>query len=651
MTALLPRPALAVGAVGVCVALPSLRGPFLLDDLAGIARNDALQSQELWEVFASPGPYEYLPVRDAVLVLEVLAFGQAPLGYHAVSIGLYGLVCALTWLAVRGVWTVLGGSDSRDVATWAALGFAVHPAHAEAFGWVSSQKDLLAACFGLGSLAALCAHPPRRALSVGLLAAAALSKASAVVLGPAALLLGVATRRPWLGAPHLVVAAGAGAVAVGAGRALDVQVGAWGVDPVLSVRILGALAAVSVGVLPPSLVRDLEGPALGAVALGSGIAVAAAGVAAYLWRAPRAAVGVALFALCCGPYLQLVPFRTWSLASDRFALLGSLVVTTACSVALLRVRAGPVPMGALAVLGAALTTHQASLWAAPERLFAQTARRSPTSARAVSLHLGAGGLTAGGDARALVSRVADPDARAILDRWIDAHSGAPLDPRTFPPGAEVPPGLSMLLGAAHEAAGRGAEAACAYGRARGRADTMDELLAAEAAHSRVLEPFAAPLAVADAPSSLDARARQAALQLELCLYDEAISGYRALAEQAPGSGGVHYNLGIALLRRGRAGAAAEALERAIDLGIVTADAWNHLGRARAQLGASDAAVAAWHRALATDAGHWHAAVNLARLHRDRGDPRSAEEALAEARRRTHGTPAAAAVPGPASRRP
>lgn len=78
------------------------------------------------------------PLTSALLSLERAAFGDAPLGYHVVSIALYvGLVAAAGRLFLR----VLPGA----AGALAMLIFAVSASHVHPVGWISCQHLLLAA--------------------------------------------------------------------------------------------------------------------------------------------------------------------------------------------------------------------------------------------------------------------------------------------------------------------------------------------------------------------------------------------------------------------------------------------------------------------------------------------------------------------------
>jgi tetratricopeptide (TPR) repeat protein len=87
-------------------------------------------------------------------------------------------------------------------------------------------------------------------------------------------------------------------------------------------------------------------------------------------------------------------------------------------------------------------------------------------------------------------------------------------------------------------------------------------------------------------------------------------------------------LGLVDLRAGDARAALHSLERATELGIESANAWNLLGVARWQ-DARDAAgaIAAWERALTLDPTRWETLYNLARVASETGRADLARRAL------------------------
>lgn len=80
---------------------------------------------------------EYLPVRDASVMLDFALWGDWFGGHHLTQLGLYGVLCAL---AATLCFELFG---SRRLAWWVGAAYAVHPVHVEAVAWLSERKGVL----------------------------------------------------------------------------------------------------------------------------------------------------------------------------------------------------------------------------------------------------------------------------------------------------------------------------------------------------------------------------------------------------------------------------------------------------------------------------------------------------------------------------
>jgi len=195
--------ALAIVVVtAAAIHLNTLAGGFLADDRYLVLDNPLVEGDAPWSaLFAkhwggtSKSEFErrinaayYRPATLAFYRLERSLFGTRPAAFHAVSLFLHCLACALVFLIARRWLTVTG-------STAAGILFAVHAVHTEAVNAISYQTTLLAAClFFLGLL--LHTAPPEssrhrpagRILVVIIFALATLTKEIAITL-PAVLLL------------------------------------------------------------------------------------------------------------------------------------------------------------------------------------------------------------------------------------------------------------------------------------------------------------------------------------------------------------------------------------------------------------------------------------------------------------------------------
>jgi hypothetical protein len=167
---------------------PSLRGPFLSDDLHYVATNPYVHDMTPSNVLAVLDPrspatvfvVNYAPVHLLLHGVEWQVFGERTTGYHVVNVLLHALGSAL--LAALFVRAGL----SRVVSAGAALLFLLHPANVEAVAWISQAKT--PAAFVL-SIAALLAHRRRPALGALLFGLALLAKPTAAFALPVAGLL------------------------------------------------------------------------------------------------------------------------------------------------------------------------------------------------------------------------------------------------------------------------------------------------------------------------------------------------------------------------------------------------------------------------------------------------------------------------------
>jgi Flp pilus assembly protein TadD len=195
----------AVGALAALVFANSLANDFAFDDLHIIEQNEGIHSLEtLPGTLAEPyWPGElgralaaWRPLSTGLYGLEWALWGDRPMAFHAVNVGLHVAASVLTFWLLLTLLPFVG-------ALAGALVFAVHPVHVEAVANVVGRAEVLSALFylaacllfvrwreriGLARTAALCA----------LYAAAFATKESAVTLPGAIFLLdGFFTDRSW----------------------------------------------------------------------------------------------------------------------------------------------------------------------------------------------------------------------------------------------------------------------------------------------------------------------------------------------------------------------------------------------------------------------------------------------------------------------
>ena len=233
--------AIGIAALTVGAFFPSLDGQFLnWDDGKNLVTNEGYRglgaSQLRWMATTTLMGH-WIPLTWVTLGLNYVVGGMAPWGYHAGNLLLHAANAVVCFVVARRL-LAAGAGEARTAARveWgaavAAAVFAVHPLRVESVAWATERRDVLSGLFFLlavwGYLRAV--EQGRqggldgrwRAVSLGLFAAALMSKASTMMLPAALLVLDVyplRRRRQGVGWGALVreklgylVLAGAGAV-------------------------------------------------------------------------------------------------------------------------------------------------------------------------------------------------------------------------------------------------------------------------------------------------------------------------------------------------------------------------------------------------------------------------------------------------------
>jgi tetratricopeptide (TPR) repeat protein len=129
-------PALLILAAGLWVYWPALHGGWVWDDVEEVTQNAVLRDPAgLARIWTAPAGADYFPLKTTVQWVEWRCWGDAPLGYHAVSIALHLLSALLFWRVLRQLDLRLG---------WVGgLLFAVHPVAVESVAWAAELKNTL----------------------------------------------------------------------------------------------------------------------------------------------------------------------------------------------------------------------------------------------------------------------------------------------------------------------------------------------------------------------------------------------------------------------------------------------------------------------------------------------------------------------------
>lgn len=329
-----------------CLYLPTLLHNAFADDEIYLAYMNRFLRQapwsDLYQLFLKPqNPWEFLPLRDFTYWLDFRIYGDEPNGFHLTNLLWYGasgvasfglfreliLLCRPAWAARASILALCG-----------VLFFLVHPAHVEVAAWIASRKDLIAATLGFFSLALL-AHAlrsdwPWRDMLLAALAlfAACFGKASAMTfILPVTVLIGMC----WNDSTEISRANKLGILLlfwalIAVAFVIHLQVGASnGIrmenDPGLFVMLDRAsrIFTAQIGILlfPYPLRFYYDVYQLGVwhwLVTASAALLLLASLRVLSQRRSLWALGVVLIFAPLLVYLQLMPFTTWSLASERF---------------------------------------------------------------------------------------------------------------------------------------------------------------------------------------------------------------------------------------------------------------------------------------------------------------------------------------------
>lgn len=216
----------------VVAYLPALRAGFVWDDNAHVTPAELRSWGGLGRIWFEPGAtQQFYPVLYSWFWLQHFLWGDAPAGYHLVSVLLHAAAaCLVGWnlrrLQIPGAWL-------------AAALFALHPVHVESVAWISEQKNTLSAVFALLAMGVFWRFHATRACGAYFLAtaffAAALASKTVTATVPAGLLVllwwrngGLEWRRDFAPlAPWLILGVVAGVFTVMVERH---HVGATGVE-------------------------------------------------------------------------------------------------------------------------------------------------------------------------------------------------------------------------------------------------------------------------------------------------------------------------------------------------------------------------------------------------------------------------------------
>jgi hypothetical protein len=329
-----------------CLFLPTLFHNLFADDDIYLAFTNRMVRYLPWAdlylfLLKPANAWEFLPLRDFGYWLDFRLFGDDPFGFHFSNLAWYGLSAAAFWWLVKELVLLFRPGWAGQASVLALCGsvlFVVHPAHVEAAAWVASRKDLMAGAIGFLAAATLArglrtGWPYRYGLSAAaLLLLACFSKAAgmAQVLFLTTLIVAawrqvpeVATERKIATLMLLWVVVVFAAivhmkVAEITGIRIENHPGGMAVFDRAS-RILSMLGGLLLLPHPLGLYHDVY--RMGEwhwLTSTLGVLLTLLALAVLFVRRALWPLGVVLAVVPWAVYLQLIPFTTWSMASERF---------------------------------------------------------------------------------------------------------------------------------------------------------------------------------------------------------------------------------------------------------------------------------------------------------------------------------------------
>jgi tetratricopeptide (TPR) repeat protein len=596
-------PPLIVALATFAAFAPALRAAFVTwDDDRNFTDNPYYRGLEwrnlrwMWTTFHMG---HYHPLSWMSLGLDYLLWGMNPAGYHAVNLLLHSANAVLFYFIARRLLArASAGTDETTVrlgAAFAAVIFAVHPLRVESVVWITERRDVLSGAFYLGSLLLYLrsrdddrAHPTRDyCLAVAMFVLALLSKATAVTLPAALLILNIYPLRR-LGAEQGWVTTAAqrvyleivpfGLLAVGTSL---LSIVALHPGHQLSFAAKLAVSAYSLrfylwnSLAPSGLAPLYEMPKkvdpLAARYLVGYACVIGLSVVAWLARRrwPAVTTGWIAYLVISLPLLGVVQNGP-QIAADRYTYQAALAIGAVAGAGLLVAmsRAGrTAAWGAAAIVGVygALTWRQTLVWHDSQSLWERVLEIDPQSSIA----------------QTAIANVYHKQGRfaEAIDHYRTAIA---LDPESM----EVQNNLGVAL--AHE--GKYAEAITYYERAVAHKRDYYEAHNNWGAALAQLGDLAGAIdqyrqALAIKPDYADAEVNWGNALVRLNKPEEAIPHYEAALRVRPDQAEAEHNWGVALARQGKYAEAIEHFRAALAINPNHAEAKDYLERAMRLLSA------------------------------------------------------------------
>ena len=329
-----------------CLYLPSLFYGLFADDDIYLAYTNSMVRElpwsELSQFLVKPAnAWEFLPLRDFTYWLDFRLFGDEEMGFHASNLLWYAVsMLGAGWLFRELIVLFRPEWESRALvlALCGLVLFVVHPAHIEAVVWVASRKDLIAGALGFYSAATL-AHGIRHGwryresvLAALLMLGACFGKATAMTN---VIFISLLVAACWRYTPEVSrvrkvasafliwsVVVLAFIIHMKTGEATGIRISNHpGLYEMLERASRISTTLVGILLVPHDLGLYYDVYRLGTWHWLVSIAVVILLLVAIRVVVHRRALWPLAVVLMLSPwvvYLQLIPFTTWSMASERF---------------------------------------------------------------------------------------------------------------------------------------------------------------------------------------------------------------------------------------------------------------------------------------------------------------------------------------------
>ncbi|MDI6767462.1 MAG: tetratricopeptide repeat protein [Bacteroidota bacterium] len=648
------KPAI-ITVVGVVMAIsafiPGINAPFFNDDNVYIIGNKNFETPvtEVWKfLFERTNNYEYLPIRDIIYRIEFEMFEDNPIGYRIVNFVLYALCCFGVYITARMILKIItakvAGTDHNRIE------------------WISSLKDLLSGVLMLFSLfyflkGIIDEVVIKKHLYVSwiLFLLALFSKSTVLPMIVIIFIIAIvrfgidklSIKKSFsLTQPYLIIGFVFLFIYMHTGSDSKILAAPFLFGSFQSivnnfhipVIILGYL--VRIALLPIDLrliydVMDFGMPFITAIVLGAICIVSV--VAAFRFMNKRYALtafGIIWFTVFTLPYLQIIPFNSWSFASERYLFLSiyglALIITSI--IFLLNKRFGIAAAFIIIVVYLSSTFHYSLMWRNNETLIENNARFSPNHTKSQMMYVESVLMPNKRYKEAI--EIASKTGTTEIDRerfvryvkvfqaydsdqWeeIDKHCEW-LEGMT---GMHSSTGFLNILGIHYENKGDFIKAIEYYYYAMDATYTNEDHQGYAERIKILRYPYEHKINELEMllkidPNSINVIGALANLQMQIFMLDEAQTNYAKILKLDPENKIAYYNLGLLFRKKGEDAQSVIYLQQAVDLGFVNAMVLNNLAIGYKNIEDLEKAEEMFLKAIELDENYWFASFNLAKLY-------------------------------------